>query len=188
MRKRRQTSCHPEPPKDTKCRRTVEGPPTSVPWFFVTALRGTATRPGTCAGGPSTVLRRRFLPGASAANLAAAPAAQDDSRAGASVDSGGAGDEMRKRRQTSCHPEPPKDTKCRRAVEGPPASVPWFFVTTLRGTCFSSTRPGIWAGDPSTVLRRRFVPGASAANLAAAPAAQDDSGAASSDDNRMVAS
>ncbi|MEA2165331.1 MAG: hypothetical protein QOK37_3458 [Thermoanaerobaculia bacterium] len=69
----RQQRCHPEPPKDTKCRRTVEGPPDCVPCSF------SAARPRTWGGGPSTVLRRRCLPGVSAANRAAAPAAQDDS-------------------------------------------------------------------------------------------------------------
>jgi len=51
--------CHPEPPKDTKCRRTVEGP---LVWrWFRNAAK--------YAGGPSTVLRRF-----------ASSAAQDDSR------------------------------------------------------------------------------------------------------------
>jgi len=90
---------------------------------------------------------------------------------------------MKKRRQTACHPEPPKDTKCRRTVEGPPDSVPRFFVTQP-----SATRPGTCAGDPSTVLRRRFIDGASAAHLAAAPAAQDDSIAAGADDSRVASS
>ncbi|MEA2237909.1 MAG: hypothetical protein QOC81_2633, partial [Thermoanaerobaculia bacterium] len=87
--------CHPESPKDTKCRRTMKDPP--IPAGF---RKKTSHKIGGSFDRPSAlrVLRRLRMTGLLGRRFLA----------------------RYENRNPGCHPESPKDTKCRRTMKDPP--------------------------------------------------------------------